>query len=50
MKEAIDTFESNEDGYISQKYLESEVVEGFDKVEAQVTELTDDANSHNWRC
>ena len=45
MKEAIDTFESNEDGYISQKYLESEVVEGFDKVEAQVTELTDDANS-----
>jgi len=25
MKEAIDTFESNEDGYISQKYLESEI-------------------------
>lgn len=45
MKEAIDSYESNESGYISQAYLETDVVEGFDKVETQVTELTSDANS-----
>jgi|SRR5690625_535227 len=28
-----------------QKYLESEVIDGFDKVKTQVTEMTDDANS-----
>jgi len=45
MNEAIDTFESNESGYISQEFIESEVIEGFDKVETKVIELTDDANS-----
>lgn len=45
MKEAIESYESNDSGYISQAYIENEVEEGFDKVETTVTELTSDANS-----
>lgn len=45
MKDAISTYEPNESGYVSQAYIENDVVEGFDKVKTQVTELTNDANS-----
>src|SRR5690625_7324566 len=45
MKNAISTYEPNESGYISQAYIENDVIEGFDKVKNQVTELTNDANS-----
>jgi len=45
MKEAVSSFESNTGGYISEAYLEHDVIDGFNKVETQVTELTDDANS-----
>lgn len=44
MKDAISTYEPNESGYVSQAYIENDVVEGFDKVKTQVTELTNDAN------
>lgn len=45
MIEAVESFESNESGYVNQAFLENEVVNGFKKAETQVTELTDDANS-----
>lgn len=45
MKEAVNSFESSDDGYVSQAYLESDVKEGFEKVETQATEMTNDANS-----
>lgn len=45
MKEAIESYESHDSGYISQAYIENEVIEGFDKVETKVIELTSDANS-----
>jgi len=45
MKDAISTYEPNESGYVSQAYLENDVIEGFEKVKNQVTELTNDANS-----
>src|SRR5690625_513802 len=45
IKEAVDTFEPNPNGYISQKYLEGDVEAAFDEVEKKTIELTDDANS-----
>src|SRR5690625_746013 len=45
IKEAVDTFEPNPNGYISQKYLEGDVEDAFDEVEKKTIELTDDANS-----
>src|SRR5699024_9368414 len=44
MKEAVGTFESNSSGYVNQEFLETDVDEGFAKVEKTATELTDDAN------
>lgn len=44
MKEMVDTFKTNASGYVNQEYLENDVEDGFDKVEKQAVELTDDAN------
>ena len=45
MKDAVDSFESNKSGFVSQAFLESDVEDGLDKVEKKTIELTDDANS-----
>src|SRR5690625_3276245 len=45
IKEAVETFEPNANGYISQEYLEGDVEDAFDEVEKKTIELTDDANS-----
>ena len=45
IKEAVETFEPNPNGYISQEYLEGDVEDAFDEVEKKTIELTDDANS-----
>src|SRR5690625_4375974 len=44
IKEAVDTFEPNPNGYISQKYLEGEGEDACDEEEKKTIELTDDAN------
>src|SRR5690625_2046077 len=45
IKEAVNSFESSEGGYVRQDFLEIDVAESFDKVGTQTIELTDDANS-----
>lgn len=45
MKNALDSFESNNSGIVKEEYLENEVKDGFNKVERTTIELTDDANS-----
>lgn len=45
MKDAVDSFESNKSGFVSQEFLENDVVNEFDKVKKKTIELTDDANS-----
>src|SRR5690625_3646958 len=45
MKLAVNSFESDPNGYISQEFLENDVEEGLDEVEKTTIELTDDANS-----
>lgn len=45
MKDAVDSFESNEKGFVSQEFLENDVKGGLDKVKKKAVELTDDANS-----
>src|SRR5699024_4128374 len=45
MENAVNSYETSKDGYVSQAYLESDVKESFEKVERQVTEMTSDANS-----
>src|SRR5690625_7571247 len=45
MKLAVNSFESDPNGFISQEFLENDVEEGLDEVEKTTIELTDDANS-----
>ncbi|MGY0691365.1 ribonuclease YeeF family protein [Virgibacillus sp. FSP13] len=45
MKDAIDSFESNSNGFVKQQFLEQDVEEGFNKVKKKTITLTDDANS-----
>src|SRR5699024_10600524 len=45
MLETVETFESSGSGHINLEFLKSDVLDGFDKVKMQTTELTDDANS-----
>src|SRR5699024_2877260 len=45
MSEAIDSFESNESGYISQDFLENDVEDALDTVKETAIGYTDEANS-----
>lgn len=45
MANAVESFEANSDGYVDENYLESDVLDGLDKVEETTTRLTDEANS-----
>src|SRR5699024_2154861 len=42
---AVESFESSSSGIVKEEYLESEVKDGFDKIESKTIKLTDDANS-----
>src|SRR5690625_2372262 len=44
ISEAVNSVESDSNGYISQAFLEGEVRESFDKVGREATEFADDAN------
>lgn len=44
IQNAVESFESNESGYVSQNYLENDVDNAFDNVEKKTIELTDEAN------
>src|SRR5690625_3056235 len=44
ISEAVNSVESDSNGYISQAFLEGEVTEAFDKVGREATEFADDAN------
>ena len=44
ISEAVNTVESDSNGYISQSFLEEEVTEAFDKVGREAAEFADDAN------
>lgn len=45
MGEAIDSFEPGESGYISQEFIEGEVIEALDKVKDTTIKYTEEANS-----
>lgn len=45
VENAVNSFESSKDGYISQAYIENDVKEGFEKVETTTIEMTNDANN-----
>ncbi|HLR52612.1 MAG TPA: T7SS effector LXG polymorphic toxin, partial [Candidatus Avamphibacillus sp.] len=45
MNKAIDSFESNESGYISQDFLENDVEDALDTVKETAIGYTDEANS-----
>ncbi len=45
MKDSVKTFESNEDGFVKQQFLEQDVEDGFNKVKKKTIALTDDANN-----
>jgi len=45
MKDAVNSLEVNEQGFVSQYFLENEMKNGLNKVEKKAVELTDDANS-----
>jgi len=44
IQNAVESFESNDSGYVSQNYLENDVDNAFDNVEKKTIELTDEAN------
>lgn len=45
MKDSVETFESSENGFVRQEFLEEDVEDGLNHTEKRATELTDDANS-----
>lgn len=45
MKDHVETFESNESGFVRQAFLEEDMGDGFDYVGKRTTELTEDANN-----
>ena len=49
MNKAIDSFESNESGYISQDFLENDVEDALDTVKETAIEYTDEANTQRFR-
>lgn len=44
MGEAVDTFESGENGYVSHSFLENEVEDALDNIETKAINYTDEAN------
>ncbi|TXL66723.1 hypothetical protein FHP05_04890 [Cerasibacillus terrae] len=45
LKEAVETFEPDENGYVSQEFLENDVKNGLDEVKTTAIDLTSEANS-----